>query len=202
MENYLKAGATISPCGNYRYRLWREWRLGKSTQWDMWTEEDGSPCLDGEGKQLGEPLTCLFVMLNPSTATGEEDDPTIGRCVAYAKAWGYDRLEVVNLFAWRATEPRDLLAVSSEADPVGFANQDAIQEAVYRAGIVVCAWGVTGSYLGQDETALGWITQAVELMAEEGRKIEVCALKRTKDGFPSHPLYLSAHLKPFAYNGR
>lgn len=202
MTTYLDSGAKISPCGKYRYRLWREWRLGNSTQWDMWTEDDGSPCVDGAGHQLGEPLSCLFVMLNPSTADATEDDPTIRRCVAFAKAWGYDRMDVVNLFAWRATDPKDLLAVSPAADPVGFDNQETIQEAVFEAGIVVCAWGVGGCHLDQDETVLGWIESAVSLMADEGREIPVTALKRTKEGFPSHPLYLPSHLKPQPYSGR
>lgn len=202
MSGYLNSGAKISPCGKYRYRLWREWRLGNSTQWDMWTEDDGSPALDGAGAQIGEPLSCVFVMLNPSTADGEQDDPTIRRCVAYAKAWGYDRMEVVNLFAWRATDPKELLAVSADDDPVGFDNQEAIENAVFHAGLVVCAWGVTGCHLGQDETTLGWIADAVEIIADEGRKIEVTALKRTKEGFPAHPLYLPAHLKPLPYSGR
>lgn len=198
MADYIQSGAQISPCGKYRYRLWREWRLGNSTQWDMWTEDDGSPALDGSGHQIGEPLSCVFVMLNPSTADGEQDDPTIRRCVAYAKAWGYDRMEVVNLFAWRATDPKELLAVDADDDPVGFENDKAIQKAIFGAGIVVCAWGVTGCHLGQDETALGWIADAVEVMSDE-REIPVTALKLTKEGFPAHPLYLASHLRPKPY---
>jgi len=79
---------TISACGRYRYRLWREWRLHpKPAQWRMWFCENGAPVLDGSGQQLGEPIACVFIMLNPSTADGDTDDPTIRRCVAFAKAW-------------------------------------------------------------------------------------------------------------------
>lgn len=196
--DYLDAGASISSCGNYRYRLWREWRNHPlPAQWDMWTEDDGSPCLDGEGKQLGEPLSCVFVMLNPSTADGEQDDPTIRRCVAFAKRLGFDRLEVVNLFAWRATSPKDMLSIGPDRDPVGYRNKDAFQNAIlHRCGMVVCAWGAHGGHLNQDETALGWI--------EENNVYDrpVVALGLTKDGFPKHPLYLPSDAAPIPYDGR
>lgn len=194
MTEYIGSGAVISACGNYRYRLWREWRLGNSTQWDMWTEDDGSPALDGAGQQLGEPLSCVFVMLNPSTADADQDDPTIRRCVTFAKAWGYDRLEVVNLFAWRATNPRDVLAMTgSKTDPVGAANREHVRRAIERAGMIVCAWGAHGGHIGQDETMLGWIEE------HDGQPH---ALRVTKDGFPAHPLYLPGDLKPQPYKGR
>ncbi len=200
MSDYLQASAQISPCGTYRYRLVREWRLGNSPHWDMWQEDDGSPCLDGAGHQIGEPLSCVFVMLNPSTADGKQDDPTIRRCVAFAKAWGYDRLEVVNLFAYRATKPAHLLALNHDDEPWGPFNRDAVMDAVSDAGIVVCAWGAHGGHLGQDETVLGWIQDAVEIAAEcDGRDIPICALSLTKDGKPRHPLYLRGDLQPVPF---
>lgn len=194
MSNYIASGAVISACGNYRYSLFREWRLGNSTQWDMWTDDDGWPIVDGEGKQLGDPLSCVFVMLNPSTADADQDDPTIRRCVGFAKAWGYDRLDVVNLFAWRATNPQDVLAMTGgKTDPVGRDNRLYVHRAIERAGIVVCAWGAHGGHIDQDETMLGWL---------EEHGAEPMALKLTKDRFPSHPLYLPADSKPFRYFGR
>lgn len=180
---YIDAGAEISPCGTYRYRLWREWRLHPlPAQWDMWTDEDGRPIVDGAGKQSGEPKACVFVMLNPSTADGDQDDRTIGRCVGFAKTWGYDRLEVLNLFAYRATDPRELLALTHDRDPVGEHNLRAFNRVLsdsHKVGLVVCAWGTHGSHLGQDETALGWIGEQ-----------ERFALGLTKDGHPRHPLYV------------
>ena len=196
MVDYVDKGASISACGTYRYRLWREWRGGAGEQWDMWTEDDGSPCLDGDGEHLGEPLSCVFVMLNPSTADGSEDDPTIRRCVSFATALGFDRLEVVNLFAFRATDPQELLSVGPERDPVGFDNSRHIHEVLDRAGLIICAWGAHGGYLGQDETTLGWIENGND------REAEVVALGLTKDGHPRHPLYLPRSATPMPFNGR
>lgn len=189
---YIAKGAEISACGKYRYRLWREWRLHPApAQWDMWSEDDGTPIVDGAGAQLGEPKACVFIMLNPSTADGSEDDPTIRRCVGFARAWGYDRLEVVNLFAYRATDPATLLALTHEYDPVGVRNQHHFDQVLfygYPIGVIVCAWGAHGAHLGQDETALGWL-----------REHERFALGLTKGGHPRHPLYVSAEtpLAPF-----
>lgn len=182
---YIHAGAEISPCGTYRYRLWREWRLHPApAQWDMWVDHAGKPIIDGAGKQLGEPKSCVFIMLNPSTADGEQDDPTIRRCVGFAKAWGYDRLEVLNLFAYRATKPKELLALTHDRDPVGEHNIRAFQRAVFPSrtvGVIVCAWGAHGAHLGQDETVLGWI-------GDQRRY----ALGLTKEGHPRHPLYVQS----------
>lgn len=195
MGEYLASGAIVSGCGKYRYRLWREWRLGNSPQWDMWTDDDGAPIVDGAGQQLGEPLSALFIMLNPSTANGDQDDPTIRRCVAFAKAWGFDRMEVVNLFAWRATDPRDILAMTAKGDPIGPDNQHHVDRALNDAGLVICAWGANGGHIGQDETMLGWIEENI-------REHQPHALRLTKAGHPAHPLYLPATLRPFAWNGR
>lgn len=195
MSAYIAKGAIISACGNYRYRLWREWRLHPlPAKWDMFTDDDGTPVLDGEGKQWGEPLSCVFVMLNPSTADADQDDATIRRCVAFAKAWGYDRMEVVNLFAWRSTDPKAMLALTaSDIDPVGRDNRHHVHGAVERAGIVICAWGAHGGHIGQDETMLGWL---------EEHGADPHALKVTKDGFPGHPLYIPAGTQPRPYRGR
>ncbi len=190
-ERYIDAGAEISPCGTYRYRLWREWRLHPApAQWDMWVDDTGKPVVDGAGHQLGEPKSCVFIMLNPSTADGAQDDPTIRRCVSFAKAWGYDRLDVLNLFAYRTTKPEELLALTHDRDPVGEHNKRAFDCVLYfyPIGTIVCAWGAHGVHLGQDETALGWL----------GRHKRF-ALGLTKDGHPRHPLYAKgdAELIPF-----
>lgn len=184
MADYLDAGARISKCGRYRYLLWREWRGSNGEHW-RWLGAN-----DGNGQPLGEPKACLFIMLNPSTADAQNDDPTIRRCVGFAKAWGYDRLEVVNLFAHRATSPDELLSLSAGDDPVGPENQDYVEDAAERAGLIVCAWGGNGGHLGQDETVLGWLDRPAH------------CLGTTRDGRPRHPLYLPAELKLVPYNGR
>lgn len=183
---YLEKGATVSADGRYRYRLWREWR-------DIMTPREHWRWLgakDGAGHELGEPKAVLFIMLNPSTADGDVDDPTIRKCVGFAKALCYDRLEVVNLFAHRATKPQDM---KHSDDPVGHENQGYVEDAADRAGKIICAWGTHGGHINQDETMLGWLA---------GR---TCwALGTTKDGFPLHPLMTpySAADRLVRYDGR
>lgn len=182
---YIDKGAIISSDERYRYRLWREWRGAASHEnWEWFGAKDGA------GAELGEPKSCLFIMLNPSTADGEADDPTIRRCVAFAKSWKFDRLEVVNLFAYRATSPRDLLALNHDDDPAGVDNQRHVEMAAARAGLIVCAWGAHGPHIGQDETMLGWLY---------GRPC--FALGFTADGQPRHPLYLRSDAPLLPFNG-
>lgn len=173
---YTASGAMISGDGLYRYLLWREWRgVAPKENWRWLGAKDGA------GHELGEPKSCLFVMLNPSTADGEQDDPTIRRCVAFAKRFKYDRLEVVNLFAYRATNPQDVLRMTGDGDPIGPRNQEIIERASADAGLIICAWGAHGSHIGQDETVRGWMGD---------RKVH--ALGCTKEGHPRHPLYLKS----------
>ena len=95
----MKKGATISECGLYRYSLTRVW-------------DDVLPM-------------CIFVMLNPSTADADIDDPTIRRCINFAKREGCGSLMVVNLFAYRATSPADMKAA---VDPIGSGNPTTLEE--------------------------------------------------------------------------
>ena len=172
---YVSKGAIISACERYRYLLWREWRgTHNRNNWQWYG------CRDGAGEDMGRPKSCVFVMLNPSTADADDDDPTIRRCVGFAKSWGYERLEVVNLFAYRATSPRSLLALTHEHDPVGWDNQRHVEIATHSAGVVVCAWGSHGTHLQQDQTVQGWISPPT------------FALGFTASGQPRHPLYLRA----------
>jgi hypothetical protein len=185
---YVDSGANISACGKYRYKLWREWRgVATKEHWRWFGFKDGA------GQEVSEPKACLFIMFNPSTADGKIDDPTIRRCVSFAKREKYDRLEVVNLFAWRATDPGIIGSLTGKGDPIGPANQDAVTDTALVAGLIVCAWGVEGSLIGQDETVLGWLG--------DRRRY---ALGLTKDGHPRHPLYLpkDAPLIPFDGVGR
>ena len=158
--------AVFSPCGLYRYRLTRWW--------------------DTEA-ELGR---VCFVLLNCSTATAEQDDPTIRKCTVFARAWGYGSLEVVNLFAYRATDPR---VMRRAADPVGPGNDAAILAGAELCNLVVCAWGVHGGFRERDR-------EVFSSLAREGHNPH--SLRVTKDGFPEHPLYLPGVLKPQPYRGR
>lgn len=175
---YMSAGAHISADGQYRYLLWREWRGTHDPNNWRWLDPS-----------YGEPKACLFVMLNPSTADGERDDATIRRCVGFAKAWNFERLEVVNLFGFRATKPRDLFALAAQGgDPVGYENQEIVEQAAHDAGLIVCAWGAHGDFIDQCETMRGWLN---------GRKLHVLGF--TKGGQPRHPLYAPGHALPLPY---
>jgi hypothetical protein len=122
----------------------------------------------------------MFIGLNPSTADETKDDPTIRRCVQFAKDWGYEAVCMTNLFAFRATDPKAMLA---EPDPVGQDNDRWLLECASGAEIVVAAWGANGGHMGRGDAVRG--------MFEGLQK-----LRLTKGGFPQHPLYLPASLCP------
>lgn len=130
---------------------------------------------------------CLFVMLNPSTADEELDDPTIRRCRTFALREDCDILEVVNLYAFRATNPADLRTAK---DPVGPENARHIREAALRANLVIAAWG--DKHLDGD-----WPHRVLEILCEAGA---VHVLRWTLRGNPGHPLYVpsAASLSPIA----
>lgn len=178
---YTDRGAQLSADEKYRYLLWREWR-GTGTERERRV---------GDDPPWTEPLTCLFVMLNPSTADGTEDDPTIRRCVDFARRWNYRRMEVVNLFAYRATKPVEILRLNDKDEPCGYFNQEFIEGAARDAGMIVCAWGSHGTHLDQDQTVLGWIQRSTDL------PLHVLAF--TGNGQPRHPLYVAADTKPIVW---
>lgn len=148
--------AEISHCGEFRYRLKRVW---------------------GEGKPL------VFVMLNPSTADANIDDATIRRCIGFAKSHGFNAIDVVNLFAYRATKPSELRLAGY---PVGELNDQHIQGAVGSGGKVIVAWGDNGRGLNRSDAVL-------RLIRSLG--VQPYALKITKKGIPSHPLMLRSDCK-------
>lgn len=123
---------------------------------------------------------CVFIMLNPSTATAELDDPTIRRCKGFAQRFSCNRLIVVNVFAFRATRPADLYKAK---DPVGPENDAYIQKAIALPGIKVCAWGANPVF-GRDET--------IARFAARRSDVSLLCLGKTKNGAPKHPLYLPA----------
>lgn len=149
------SSAVLSDDGVYRYELRRQW---------------GAP---------GDPRVC-WVMLNPSTADASVDDPTIRRCIGFSNRWGYGSLVVVNLFALRATDPKELACTT---DPVGAGNDAAILAAAYVSERVVVAWGAHGKF--RNRAAL--VTQM--LTGPQGGFSLHC-LGTTKQGAPRHPLYI------------
>ena len=164
------SGAIVSECGKYRYRLWRDLSVMPS---------------------LGESVA--FVMLNPSTADGIHDDPTIRRCMGFAERWGYRRLEVVNLSPIRATSPKELrrlLRLQGDWQmPSDVMNSRTIEEVVDGSGLVVAAWGA------------GVETFGLETRAEE--VVDLCdnlkVLGLTKYGHPKHPLYVRRDVEPIEW---
>ncbi len=120
-----------------------------------------------------------FVMLNPSTADADVLDPTVRRCVGFARTWGFGTLRVVNLFAFRATDPADLVVA---AEPIGDGNDEAIVEAAGSADRIVVAWVARGVHRDRATAVSG-------LLARLG--VACFALGVTQDGHPRHPLYVA-----------
>jgi hypothetical protein len=148
--------AVISPCGTYRYRLTR-------------FAESLTPMKS----------TALFVMLNPSTADAQLDDPTIRRCLGFAKLWGCNGLAVANLYALRSTNPE---ALWSHPDPVGPENDGYLWNFALECCDVVCAWGSNA----KPERA----ARVASIMLDAGARL--WCLGTTKHGSPRHPLYVRA----------
>lgn len=130
--------------------------------------------------------TLNFVMLNPSTADAKLDDPTIRRCLGFARALGFGSLEVTNLFALRSTDPK---ALRCHIDPVGPENDEQIVSSARVCQMTVCAWGNHGAYLNRGSRVL-------DLLRKAG--IKPHALRVGKTGAPAHPLYLPGDLQPAA----
>jgi hypothetical protein len=150
--------AVYSDCEKYRYLLTRMW--------------------DPTGEKV------LFVMLNPSTATEVQNDPTVERCERRARALGFGGFRVCNIFAWRETDPR---LMRKAVDPVGPGNDAAIRQSCFWADTIVCAWGAHGAHLERGP--------AVErLMRETNRPLHHLGL--TKAGHPKHPLYIGYATQP------
>lgn len=146
----LESGAIFSPCRTWRYKLWRVW-------------DDGRPPLNVIG-------------LNPSTADETANDPTIRRCIGFARDWGYGGLLMTNIFAFRATDPR---VMKAHPEPIGQDNDLHLKKAAAVAGLVLAAWGNHGAFLERGE--------AVRKMIPGLQCFRV-----TKSGHPEHPLYQRA----------
>lgn len=155
------ASATFSSCRRYRYTLHRIW-------------DASLPVL-------------VFLMLNPSTADELQNDPTVERCQRRAKRMGFGGVVVINLFAFRSTDPS---ALYSEEDPVGPGNDTSIADTCASAGMVICAWGTHGKHLGRAE-------QVLKMLAGAGVKLHALAVNA--DGSPKHPLYVANDAVPVPY---
>lgn len=159
-------GADISPCGRYRYTLWRRWDIDK-------------------------PMV-LWIMLNPSTADAAIDDPTIRRCMDFARRWDAGGIRVCNLYPWRATYPRDLPSgpeVGGAHTGILSNNDHAIISAASDAGRIIAAWG---SNVGP------WPMQRAHVR-DLLRHRHIEALRITKHGLPWHPLYVRGNVEPIPY---
>lgn len=153
--------AVYSDCERYRYALTRIW--------------------DPEGARV------MFVMLNPSTATEVQNDPTVERCERRARALGYGGFRVTNIFAWRDTDPR---AMRAAPDPVGPDNDAAILDGAAWARDVVAAWGTHGAHLDRG--------RAVEMMLRPVAPA-LFHLGLSKEGHPKHPLYIAYAQPPIPW---
>lgn len=157
IEELATSPAVFSPCREYRYSLRRE--------------------IGGPGR------LALFIMLNPSTADEQRDDPTIRRCIGFATRWGASVLYIANLFALRATDPR---VMCRHPEPVGPGNDTAIfllaTLCAENNGTIVCAWGARGAHMARGHNLTQRLRQSFGLWH----------LGLTKHGEPRHPLYLSA----------
>lgn len=149
--------AVYSDCETYRYLLTRVWAPGPKA---------------------------LFVMLNPSTATEVQNDPTVERCERRARALGFGAFRVTNIFAFRATDPKVMRAA---ADPVGPGNDAAILESVGWADSIVCAWGNHGLHLDRG-------ARVEALLRASGARLTHLGL--TGQGQPRHPLYVGYDQQP------
>ena len=153
----MKKDAVISKDNKYRYLLSRTW-------------DDSKPIV-------------AFIGLNPSIADDKIDDPTVNRCINFAKSWGYGGFYMLNLFAFRATEPKNMFKAES---PIGDENDKYILKYSKQVDKVVCAWGNHGKYKERSTYIFNLINNTYYL-------------KMNKSGEPAHPLYLKANLTPIQY---
>lgn len=154
--------AVYSDCKLYRYSLTR-----------VWHKDDRK---------------ILFIMLNPSTATETQNDPTVERCERRAKTLGFGGFAVVNIFAFRSTDP---IRMRAQVDPIGPANDQAIADGVVWADQIVCAWGNHGVHLGRGDQVTRYLRKLPKPLFHLGL---------THAGQPTHPLYVGYAVQPELWN--
>lgn len=166
---YIQSNASLSLCEAFRYRLERIW---------------------------GQNSECIltFVMLNPSTADAERDDPTIRRCVAFAKREGYHGITIINLFSLRTKDPKVLKHGHTKNGIMQSHYVSTAMRRAYDRGLgVVCAWGVHGGLQDADKQFVAY----AKLIG-----VPLTCLGETKNGHPKHPLYLHRDTEFKPYEGR
>lgn len=152
--------AMFDSTGEYRYWL--------SRQWD-----------EGFG-------IVSFVGLNPSTAESDVDDPTVRKCYTWARKWGFEKMVMLNLYAYRATSPEEM---HKAADPIGPDNDDVLHQAATESNMIVAAWGAGASKERADQV-LPLIRSSVS---------DLVCMGLNQDGSPKHPLYLAAKTQPVVF---
>lgn len=156
IPRYDLSGAIFSVDRTYRYELWRRWSDGP---------------------------TLAIAMLNPSTASAYEDDPTIRKCIGFAKRLGFGGFRVVNLFAARSTDPKALRHIG---DPIGRENDERIVTVCQSADRCIVAWGASDVGGG----LIAWRAAEVVRMLRN-RGVPLWCLGRSQQGHPRHPLMLA-----------
>lgn len=151
-------GAVFDRSKKYRYSLWR-----------WWAPMSSAPVLS---------KMVAFIGLNPSTADATKNDPTVTRCINFARHWNYDGMVMLNLFAYRATDPK---VMKAQSNPIGAHNNLAIFDIAQQAGLVVCCWGTHGTWKDRG-------IQVADILAN----LRLYHWGLTQTGQPKHPLYLRA----------
>ncbi len=142
--------------------------------------------LDGEAWDAeGERRTICFIMLNPSTADENTNDPTIEKLMKFGRAWGFQRLAVVNLFAYRETDSKKLRSMAAMRDLVGPENDFYILRAAGESHMAVCAWGKEGDIQGRGNH----VTKMLDFLRVGSARVLLWCFKKNQDGSPVHPLY-------------
>ena len=154
----MEKKANISKDKIYRYTLSRTWDSTKPT--------------------------VLFIGLNPSIADENIDDPTITRCINFAKDWGYGTLLMANLFAFRSTYPKEIYLID---DPIGKDNDYYLLECVKQSDLIIACWGNNGTYMDREKI----IKELVP---------NLYCLQKNKNGTPHHPLRLPRDINPIPFN--
>ncbi len=156
-----EAWACFSEDDKYRYKLSRLIDIGK-----------------------GKIVWC---MLNPSTANAFILDPTLRKCLEFSKRWGFRQMSIINLYALRATNPKELYKVKY---PIGMENDNAISGECENADMIICGWG-------QEKIVKSY---NFDKMKKYFKNKHVCCLGTNKDDSPKHPLYLpyTTHLRSFS----